>query len=538
MAVHVEIRGDAAILTIDNPPVNVIGAKVRAGLMAGLDQAEAAGVSRVILTGSGANFVAGADAREFGAPPVLPHLPDVLTRIETFRAPCIAAINGTALGGGLEIALACRYRIAVPGTTLGLPEVTLGVVPGAGGTQRLPRLIGMDAALDLIPQGKVINARQAQKIGLVDQLDDDPLAAAQSLPSATLSERRPVSHRSVDAASPEAIKAATALARKRMAGQIAPLAAIELVTLASGDLSDGLTRERDVFLQLRASEQASALRHVFFAERRAMSLGRSLGEQPTDITSAIVVGGGNMGASIAYALAGVGVDVALVETDEAAAARAEENVKRLYAQAVYRGRMTAEQAEAACMARFSFKVGYGDLPAAQIAIEAAFENMDVKRAIFRSLAAALPETAILASNTAYLDVNKIAEGVANPGRIMGLHFFGPAHVMKLLEVVRADATSEAALATALRLASRLRKMPVLAGVCDGFIGNRILTRYRQTTDIVMLMGALPWDIDTAMREFGFAMGPYEVQDLSGLDIAYANRKRLGLKDKPGFRYIP
>lgn len=531
--VHFSVASKVAVITIDNPPVNVTSQAVRAGLMAALDRAEASAAERIVLTGAGAAFVAGADAREFDAPPQPPHLPDIVARIERFPIPVVAAINGTALGGGLELALGCAARVASPGASLGLPEVTLGVVPGAGGTQRLPRLIGFVPALDLISEGRVVDGEAALKMRLVDALDDDPLTAAMAL---TLPNRPATGALPNPALDTAAVEAARALAGKRAKGQVAPQRAIDLIEAAARlPLEEGLASERATFLELKASDQAAALRYLFFAERTAMGRGRTGG---AGIDSAIVVGGGTMGAAIAYALAGIGVSVTLVETDTAAAAGAQDNVAKLYAEAVARGKMTQQAAEAALATRHSFKAGYDALPPAQIAIEAVFEDLGVKRKVFAALDVALPESAILATNTSYLDPDRIAEGLRNPGRFLGLHFFSPAHVMKLVEVIRARDTTPETLATVLRLTRRLKKIAIPAGVCDGFIGNRILTRYRQACDVMLIEGALPAEVDAAMRGFGMAMGPYEVQDLSGLDIAYANRKRLGLATKPGFRYIP
>ncbi|WP_034491801.1 3-hydroxyacyl-CoA dehydrogenase NAD-binding domain-containing protein [Afifella pfennigii] len=539
MTVRLELREGAAVISIDNAPVNVLGASVRAGLMQALDRAEAAGVWRVVLTGSGTSFSAGADAREFGAAPKPPHLPDILRRIEGFAVPCVAAINGTALGGGLELALACRWRVAAPGVRLGLPEVTLGIVPGAGGTQRLPRLIGVAAALDLVSSGRAIEAAEAERLGLVEGLSDDPVAAALALDRRQVEAVLAPGERERPAPDPAAVEAARRNAARRMASQDAPQRGIDLVEASTRlTLEQGLAAEREAFLALRGSAQARALRHVFFAERAAQGLLRRIAAEPTEITRAVVVGGGTMGAGIAYALAGIGVGATVVEADPQGAARARANVARLYDEAVRRGRMSAEAAAADMAQKLSFAVGYDSLPPAEIAIEAAFEDLPVKRAVFAALDAALPPSAVLATNTSFLDVNRIAEDVSRPERTLSLHFFSPAHIMKLLEVVRGAHTSESTLATALRLARRLGKIPVLAGICDGFIGNRILTRYRQATDVIMLEGALPGQIDAAMRGFGFAMGPYEVQDLAGLDISYANRKRLRLSEQPGIRYVP
>ncbi|MBB1499312.1 FAD-dependent oxidoreductase [Paracoccus sp. MC1862] len=535
MPVSHSLQGDACVITIDNPPVNVISASVRQGLMAALDAAEAAGARRIVVTGAGRAFVAGADAREFDQAPIPPHLPDVLARLE--RLPAIAAINGAALGGGLEIALACRMRIAAPGATLGLPEVTLGVVPGAGGTQRLPRLIGTDRAVGLIAAGRVVKADEALLLGMLDAVEADPLAAALAIPQERLDAAPSLRDRPAPEPASEAVAAARATAAKRAAGQIAPPEAIALVEAAAElPLDAGLTRERETFLRLRSGDQAAALRHVFFAERAAT--GRAPKEaEAREISTAIVVGGGTMGAAIAYALAGIGIAVTLVEQDGPGAERARANVTRLYADAVRRGRMTQAEADAQLADRLTFRAGYDALSPADIAIEAAFEAMEVKRTIFAALDRGLPEATILATNTSYLDVNAIFADVSHPGRLIGLHFFAPAHVMKLLEIVRAETTSPETLATAFRLAARLKKIPVEAGVCDGFIGNRILTRYRQTTDLMLLEGAIPAQVDAAMEGWGMAMGPYAVQDLSGLDIAHANRQRKGLRDRPGTRYV-
>ena len=531
-SVRIDVEADVAVLTIDNPPVNVTSQAVRRSLTEALDRAEAAGVARVILTGAGRAFVAGADAREFAAAPQPPHLPDIVARIGAFPVPVVAAINGAALGGGLELALACAARVAAPEALLGLPEVTLGVVPGAGGTQLLPRLVGLAPALSLISEGRTIKPAEALALGLIDTVAADVVAAARVL---ALPDRPATAMLPAPAADPAAVEAAHEAARKRSPRQIAPRQAITLIEATTHvPLPEGLAAERETFIELKTGDQAAALRHLFFAERAARAQGREGGAA---IGSAVVVGGGTMGAGIAYALARAGVSVALVEADAAGADRAQAKVAQLYAQAVQRGKTALDAAGALLATRHSFHAGYDDLPPADIAIEAVFEDIEIKRKVFAALDAALPETTILATNTSYLDVNLIAEGLRNPSRFLGLHFFSPAHLMKLVEVVRADATSAETLATVLRLAARLKKIPVLAGVCDGFIGNRILTRYRQTCDIMLIEGALPAQIDAAMRGFGMAMGPYEVQDLSGLDIAYANRKRMGWKDRPGFRYI-
>lgn len=534
MTIDTQVANGVAVLSITAPLDSAAGLSVRRALMAALDAVQAENVERVILADTGKGSAPAPETRKPDALPQPPRLADIAARLENFPKPVVAAIGaGGAIGGGLELALACAARVAAPKATLGLPDVTLGVVPGAGGTQRLPRLVGVEQALSLIPEGRVITAAEALRIGLVDAVAGDPVAAARTL---TLPDRPATCALPAPQMQPDAFEAARKTVARRNPGQVAPLRAIDLIEAACRlPFSEGLARERTAFLELDTGDQAAALRHVSLAERAARAQGQEGG---AEISSAIVVGGGTMGAGIAYALAQLGVDIALVEADTAGAGRARANIAQLYSQAVARGKSTAEAARAAQAARYAFHVGYDGLPPADIAIEAVFEDLEIKRRVFAALDAALPESTILATNTSYLDPDRIAAGLGNPGRFLGLHFFSPAHVMKLVEVIRAGQTSPATLATTLRLAARLGKIPVLAGVCDGFIGNRILTRYRQICDVMLIEGALPAQIDAAMRGFGMAMGPYEVQDLSGLDIAYANRKRLGWKTKPGFRYIP
>jgi 3-hydroxyacyl-CoA dehydrogenase len=536
MPVTYERHNEVAVITFNNPPLNVFGQVMRAGLQAAIARAREDRPERLVLTGAGRAFVAGSDAKEFDGPPLAPQLNDILVDLVDLPFPTVAAITGPALGGGLEIALACRMRVAAPGASLGLPEVTLGIVPGAGGTQRMPRLIGVAAAVDLIGQGRSVSAKDAQKLGLVDVVADDPMAAALEIEAEVLRRAIVADHRPAPAPDSATITAAHALANRRSAGQDAPHIAIDLVAAAATDPMDStLVRERTAFLTLRHSAQARALRHVFFAERAAQSQGKAFPAPAIEMKSAIVVGGGTMGAAIAYALALAGLSVHVVETDAAGQARAEANVGKLVTQGAERGAFADIDA---FRARLSFGAGYDGLPQADLAIEAAFESLEVKRVIFAALQAALPATTILATNTSYLDVNQLAEGIADPGRFLGLHFFAPAHVMKLLEIVRGDKTSDATLGQAFALAKRLGKMPVVSGVCDGFIGNRILSRYRMVADVLMIEGSCPKGIDDAMRGFGMAMGPYETQDLSGLDIAYANRKRHDLRNRKDVRYIP
>ncbi len=538
MAVRTEIRGDAAIVYLDSPPVNAISKDIRQGLKDSFDTlTKDDNISRIILTGAGKFFAAGADAREFDGPPIEPHLPDVAALIEACPKPCIAAINGAALGGGYELALVCKYRVATPGALLGLPEVTLGVIPGAGGTQRLPRLIGVASAVSLISQGQLVKGKKALELGLIDHLADDPLEYALTMDIAPLAGKRPLCDTANPTPDDAAITAAREQASKRMRGQTAPHRAIDLVELTTTTGFDtGMVRERETFLEIRQLDQARALRHMFFAERGAKMPASLQNVNATDITKAVVVGGGNMGASIAYGMNGAGIAVTVIETDSDAVERATSNIDRLFAAALKRGLLDQDTADKR-REQITIQVGYGGISDAGLAIEAVIENMDIKKIVLAELDAALPAHAVIATNTSYLDIDEMAGAVADPARVLGLHFFSPAHIMKLLEIVQADKTAPETLATAFRLAARLRKVPVLAGVCDGFIGNRIYARYREYADIIMIDGSLPWEIDEAMVDFGYAMGPYAVQDLSGLDIAYANRKRLAPTRDPNRRYV-
>lgn len=538
MSVVFRREGTVAFVTLNSPPVNAIGLSVRQGLLDAVNWVKAQdGLSRVILTGEGRVFAAGADAREFDAPAAAPHLPEILNEIETAEIPWIAAINGAALGGGFEIALACRYRIAHPRALVGLPEVTLGVVPGAGGTQRLPRLIGIAKAVELIAAGQTIPAAVGEEWGIVDGIADDPVAIALGLDIGTVSLALPICDMPAPAPAPTAIEAAQAGAAKKRPNQIAPVKAIELVAMAADTpMAEAMKTERAVFLDLRAGDQARALRHMFFAERAAKAP-ETLTAPAVDLKHAVVVGGGTMGAGIAYALLNAGVQVTLLETDADAVGRAVVNVDKIIGASLKRG-LISDAIAADCRARLNITDDYSQVGDATLAIEAAFESMEVKQAIFAALETHMNADAILATNTSYLDVNEIAASVSDPSRVVGLHFFAPAHIMKLLEIVKGDATSDVALATGFALGKRLRKIPVQAGVCDGFIGNRILARYREAADTVFMDASTPWDVDEAMVEFGYAMGPYEAQDLSGLDIAHANRRRQDATRDPDRRYIP
>jgi 3-hydroxyacyl-CoA dehydrogenase len=539
MPVHFRRDGTIAFVELDHPPVNTIGLETRTGLLAAIEWVTSQqGLERVILTGRGSVFAAGGDAREFDAPPQAPHLPDILGLIEQSHVPWIAAINGTALGGGLELALACRARVATADASLGLPEVTLGVVPGAGGTQRLPRLVGLELAARMIAQGRPISGREALTAGLVDYVDTDVVAFACALEISQVVNRVPTSQRKAPVKNDKALDVLRNEIAQKSAGQIAPAIALQLVALSAEVPFDAAIKtERENFIKLRGSQQARALRHIFFAERAARAPSSLAEVTPAQLDKAVVVGGGTMGAGIAWALLSAGISVVLLETDPDACARATSNFEKIVNSSIKTGHIT----EADVVKRRNLLMvttDYAQGKGAGLAIEAAFENIQVKTEIFKKLEAALGGDTILATNTSYLDVNAIAANLSDPSRLLGLHFFAPAHVMKLLEIVRGEKSSDKALVTGYALAKRLKKIPVLAGVCDGFIGNRILARYREAADTMMMDGSNPWEVDEAMVGFGYAMGPYAAQDLSGLDIAHANRRRLDATRDPSRRYIP
>ncbi|TNE90117.1 MAG: 3-hydroxyacyl-CoA dehydrogenase, partial [Rhodobacteraceae bacterium] len=464
---------------------------------------------------------------EFGKPPMEPHLPDLVARIEGAQKPWIAAIHGAALGGGFEIAMGCRFRVALEGASVGLPEVTLGIVPGASGTVRTPRLAGVQAAVDLVTGGKPVKAAKAKALGLIDavvsgDMQDAALAFAREALGQPLP--LPVSQRPITAPEPGFWEAQQAAIGRRARGEAAPLRALEcLRKAAETSFDEAMAHERATFLELRASEQAQALRAVFFAERAAARPAHLRDVEPVALRKVGVIGGGTMGAGIAAALRDAGLPVTLIERDAEALARGIGNLKAIFGGGVKRGKLSEAQA-AERLAGVSGATDYAALANTDLVIEAVFEEIGVKRAVFAELARHCRDDAILATNTSYLDPRVIAEGLPNPGRFIGLHFFSPANVMKLLEIVPTPQTSDQALATGFALGRALNKIPVQAGICEGFIGNRILKRYRAAAEGLLRKGVAIPEIDAAMRGYGFAMGPFEAQDLGGLDIAFLQRE--------------
>ncbi|WEF32881.1 3-hydroxyacyl-CoA dehydrogenase NAD-binding domain-containing protein [Pseudoduganella chitinolytica] len=541
-----ELHDDILVVTINNPPVNALGVDVRRGLLEALETAATlAQVRAVLLVGAGRDFLGGADIREFGQPPQAPALPDVCNRIEASTKPVIAAIHGAALGGGLEVALAAHYRVALPSAKLGLPEVLLGLLPGAGGTQRTPRLVGARAALDLMLSGRHIGAKEALTLGLVDRIaeGDEPQDAglayarellAQGAPLRRTCEATALADRAAQQAAIDAARAETA---KKARGLFSPAKIVDAVQAALDlPFDEGLARERELFVECLDSPQRAGLVHAFFAERATAKSPELRGARPRPIHSVGVIGGGTMGAGIAVALLDAGLPVTMIERDEAALARGRANVAKVYDGLVVKGRMTAD-ARAAVLARWQGSTAYDALAEVDLVIEAVFEEMAVKQAVFAQLERVCKPGAVLATNTSYLDIDRIAAGTARPADVIGLHFFSPANLMKLLEIVVPAQVAPDVVATAFELARRLRKTPVRAGVCDGFIGNRILAVYRQAADRMMEDGASPYQIDRAIRAFGYPIGPYEMADLAGGDIGWATRKRKAATRDPAARYV-
>ncbi|TCK33752.1 short chain enoyl-CoA hydratase /3-hydroxyacyl-CoA dehydrogenase [Paraburkholderia sp. BL8N3] len=544
--VSIESRGNIFVVLLDNPPVSALGVNVRRELRTAIEAAEKdPAVQAVLIVGAGSNFIGGADIREFGKPALPPALPEVCDRIEACSKPVVAAIHGAALGGGLEIALAAHYRIALANAKLGLPEVTLGLLPGAGGTQRAPRLLGAKTALELMLSGRHIGAQEAHALGLVDWIGDtdDVLAEGLAYAQALLVVHAPV-RRTRDAdgladrtASRAAIEAARAETSKKSRGLFSPLKIIDAVQAAlEMSFDDGLRHERQLFLQCLDSPQRAGLIHAFFAEREVQKAPETRKAKPRTIASVGVVGGGTMGAGIAVAALDAGLPVTMIERDEASLARGRAHIEKVYDGLIAKGRM-APEAKAAVLERWSGRTSYDALGAVDLVIEAVFEDMAVKHAVFAELDRVCKPGAVLATNTSYLDIDAIAASVSRPGDVVGLHFFSPANIMKLLEVVVPAQVSADVVATAFDLAKKLRKVPVRAGVCDGFIGNRVLAMYRAAADQMMEDGASPYQIDRAVREFGFPMGPFQVSDLAGGDIGWATRKRRAATRDPKQRYV-
>lgn len=527
--VSTQLEDDIYVISVDNPPVNALSHAVREGLVAALEALAAEPAARAgVIACKGRTFFSGADISEFGKPPKFPILPEVMTAIEECPKPVVAAIHGMALGGGFETALACDARIMAPDAKLGLPEVTLGLIPGAGGAQRLPRLVGLGPALEMIVTGKPIGAAKAAEIGAIDRIaEGELLAAARDFArERAAAGKRKTSALPAPARDEEAVAAQTAYAKKRLRGQIAPLKAIEAALAAcDGDFEEGSARERKLFEELRGGAQSRALRHIFFAERESRKVPGLENVSPREVARVGIIGAGTMGSGIAIACADAGLGVRLVDLSEEALARGLARIAENYRSQAAKGRISAEEAARRENA-VAGATSLAPLADCDLVIEAVFEDLDVKKSVFEQLGGLARPGAILATNTSYLDVNEIARASGRPGDVLGLHFFSPAHIMKLLEIVRGAETADDALATALALARRLGKTPVVAGVCRGFIGNRMMQCYQREAGRLLLEGASPARIDAALYEFGMPMGPLAMLDLAGVDIGQAMRAKL------------
>ncbi|MFC3174060.1 3-hydroxyacyl-CoA dehydrogenase NAD-binding domain-containing protein [Novosphingobium bradum] len=522
-----------AILRLDSPPVNALGLALREGILAGIAAALDGGARAIVLICEGRTFCAGADIAEFGKPLVAPLLPEDQAAIEASPVPVIAAIHGTALGGGLELALACHYRLAVPSASLGLPEVSLGLLPGAGGTQRLPRIVGVARALDMMTSGKPVSATTARELGIVDALAreghllDDAIAFARKVEGASAPLPRVRDRKVAD--TPE--EAAAAIARLRQQqprlfqGFKAPGHICEAVAASTlNDFEAGIAEELRLFQDLLASDESAAQIHAFFSERavsKVPGLGKEVAARPVKATG--VIGAGTMGTGITLALLAAGFTVTLVDRDAEALRRAAARVEKTVLDQVAKGRLNEDAAKAQ-LARLTLAESVESLADADLVIEAVFERMALKQQVFRELDAVVRPGAILATNTSFLDVDAIAAVTSRPGDVIGLHFFAPANIMRLLEIVRGKAVHGDVLATAIWLARKLGKLGVVSGVCDGFIANRLMARRGEAADALMLAGASPDQIDRVMTDHGFPMGPYRMMDLVGLDVVGWDRE--------------
>ncbi|MCC6295273.1 MAG: enoyl-CoA hydratase/isomerase family protein [Pseudomonadales bacterium] len=539
-------EGEIGVITVANPPVNALSQPVRAGLDAAVRTGLAdAAVQAMVLICDGATFIAGADIREFGKPLAEPSLVPVIDTMEGAAKPIVAAIHGTALGGGLEVALGCHYRVAVPSARVGLPEVNLGLLPGAGGTQRLPRLIGAEKALDLMVQGTHVPAAEAQQLGILDELiEGDLKTGALAFARRVLAENRGVkraSERPVAPVAADFFANYEAGIARRLRGFKAPFHIIKAVEAAATlPFAEGMKREAKLFQELMSSSESRAQRHVFFAEREVAKVpGLPKDVAQREIRSAAVIGAGTMGGGIAMNFANAGIPVTLLELNREALDRGLAVVRKNYEATASKGRLTAADVEQR-MGLIRPTTDYADIAQADVVIEAVFENMDVKKEVFRKLDAVCKPGAILATNTSTLDVDEIASVTQRPQDVIGMHFFSPANVMRLLENVRGRKTADDVIATVMTLSRRIGKIGVLVGVCDGFVGNRMLHQRTREAMFLVEEGARPEQIDKVLYDFGFPMGPFAMADMAGLDVGYKvreERRKAGKVEKRDSRWI-
>ncbi|MGO9356883.1 MAG: 3-hydroxyacyl-CoA dehydrogenase NAD-binding domain-containing protein [Xanthobacteraceae bacterium] len=538
--VKVERHDGIAIVTVDSPPVNALSAAVRLGISTAIKQVGSdPQVKAVVLTCAGRTFIAGADITEFGKPPKPPGLGEVISDIENCPKPVIAAIHGTALGGGLEVALGCHFRVATKDARLGLPEVKLGLLPGAGGPQRLPRAVGPELGVKMVVSGDPIGAAEALQNGLIEEIVEGPAAGGEAFARKVLAENRPLRRLRDDNSKLAAAKAdrsiftnAAAAANKRNRGLEAPLACAEAVSwIFDVPFDEALKKERESFMKLVAGDQSKAQRHAFFAEREAAKIdGVPEGTKARKVDRVAIIGAGTMGGGIAMSFANAGIPVTLIETGEEQLKRGLGVMQKNYEATAARGGIPAD-APAKRMALITGVVGLENVKDADLVIEAVFETMDIKKEVFTKLDQFAKPGAVLASNTSYLNINAIAAVTKRPQDVLGMHFFSPANVMKLCEIVRAEKTAPDALTTAVSIAKRIAKVPAVVGVCDGFVGNRMLAARGKQAEKLLFEGALPQQIDAVVTRFGMPMGPFAMGDLAGLDIGWRSRKDRGIKSE-------
>ena len=526
------MQGEIAVIAMDNPPVNALGHALRDGILTAL-HAVPKDAKAVVLHGTARAFSGGADITEFGKGQSEPILQQVIAAVEAMPMPVVAAIQGVALGGGLELALGCHARVAWAGARMGLPEVKLGLLPGAGGTQRLPRIVGVEKAVAMILSGNPVPAEEAKALGLVDAVleGEYPAAAVEWARTAPL-ERRRVRDRE-EALAPAKADAGlidrAAAPLLKASGALAPRTCLEAIRGAlSLPFDEGLKNERALFMTLVSGDESRAQRHAFFAEREAQKAKLPAGTAARPIKQAAVIGAGTMGGGIAMCFANAGIPVVIIEMEQAALERGLKKIEELYQGSAKRGSITAAQATER-FARISGQVGLTDLHGADMVVEAVFEEMSVKQEVFRKLDALAKPGCILASNTSYLDVDEIADATGRPGDVLGMHFFSPANVMKLLEIVRGKATSPDVIATAQAIGKALGKVSIVVGNCFGFVGNRMLSKRTDAAERLLLDGASPSEVDDALTAFGFKMGPFAMSDLAGLDIGMRIRAAFGKK---------
>ena len=538
--VKVERHDAIAIIKINNPPVNALSAAVRQGIAAAIKEVSAdASVQGVVLACEGRTFVAGADITEFGKPPQPPGLSEVIALIESCPKPVVASIHGTALGGGLELALGCHFRVATKEARMGLPEVKLGLLPGAGGTQRLPRAVGPELGVKMVVTGDPIGAAEALKNGLIEEIVEGPDAGAEAFIRKAVAEKRPLRKLRDDDSKLAAARAdrkifteAAAAANKRNRGMDAPLACAEAVSWTLDvPFDEALKKERETFLRLVAGDQSKAQRYAFFAEREAAKIsGVPEGTKARPVNQVAVLGAGTMGGGIAMSFVNAGIPVTIIETGEEPLKRGLGIIRKNYEATAARGGMPADAVEKR-MALLTGKVGLENVKDADLIIEAVFETMAVKKEVFTALDKYAKPGAILASNTSYLNINEIGSVTKRPQDVLGMHFFSPANVMKLCEIVRADKTAPDALTTAVSISRKIAKVPAVVGVCDGFVGNRMLAARSKQSEKLLFEGALPQQVDAVVTKFGIPMGPFAMGDLAGLDIGWRSRKDRGIKSE-------